>query len=205
MALSLIGAGFGRTGTVSLRAALAELGYGPTYHMYEVFGHPEHAAMWVAALEDPAVLGEILEFYKSAIDWPACHFWQPLLEANPRAKVILTVRDSESWYKSIYDTLYQVMLGAPDALPDQQIGMGRKIIWEDTFSGKLGDKDHAISVYEQHNAKVQASVPAEQLLVYQVSEGWEPLCQFLGCEIPNEPFPRSNSTEEFLAQFDEKS
>ena len=205
MSLSIIGAGFGRTGTVSLRMALVQLGYGPVYHMYEVFEHPEHGAMWMSALEDSRILDEILGPYQSAIDWPTCHFWQPLLAASPEAKVILTVRDSESWYKSIHSTLYQMLVHAPGTLPDQQINMGRKIIWDETFAGKLGDKDYAISVYEKHNEKVKASVPAEQLLVYQVSEGWQPLCDFLGCDVPGDAFPRSNSTEEFLAQFEEKS
>lgn len=202
MALAIIGAGFGRTGTVSLRAALERLDYGPVYHMLEVFKHPEHGPKWVEALQDNAVLSGILNDYRAAIDWPACHFWRPLLAANPRAKVILTVRDSVSWYKSIHDTLYQMLQKAPPTLPGQQISMGRKIIWENTFSGKLGDKDHAIAVYEKHNADVIAAVPKQQLLVYQVSEGWQPLCDFLHCPIPDEPFPRTNSTEEFLAQFD---
>lgn len=202
MNLAVIGAGFGRTGTVSLRMALKQLGYGPTYHMYEVIEHPEHAPLWVQALEKPALLNDILAPYQSAVDWPVCSFWQPLLKANPQAKVILTVRDSESWYKSIHSTLYQMLLRAPDGLPDQQINMGRKIIWEETFAGKLGDKDYAISVYEQHNAKVIESVPNEQLLVYEVSEGWQALCDFLESEIPDGAFPRSNSAEEFLAQFE---
>lgn len=202
MTLSIIGAGFGRTGTVSLRAALERLDYGPVYHMMEVFKHPEHGPKWVQALQDKAVLGEILEGYRAAIDWPACHFWRALLAANPQARVILTVRDSASWYKSIHDTLYQMLQRAPASLPGEQISMGRKIIWEKTFSEKLGDRDHAIAVYEQHNANVIAAVPQQQLLVYQVSDGWQPLCDFLGCSVPDEPFPRTNSTDEFLAQFD---
>ncbi|MEH6639499.1 MAG: sulfotransferase family protein [Porticoccaceae bacterium] len=201
MALSLIGAGFGRTGTVSLRAALEQLGHGPVYHMMEVFKYPEHGPLWVEALEDSKVLEQLLDGYQAAIDWPACHFWEPLLAANPQAKVILTVRDSESWYTSIHNTLYQMLLHIPATLPDQQISMGRRIIWEETFAGELGDKDRAISVYEKHNARVVANVLPEQLLVYQVSEGWAPLCDFLGCEVPAETFPKSNTTEEFLAQF----
>ncbi len=202
MAISIIGAGFGRTGTVSLRAALERLECGPVYHMMEVFEHPEHGPKWVAALQDKSVLDEILEGYRAAIDWPACHFWRELLAANPQAKVILTVRDASSWYKSIHDTLYQMLQKAPATLPGQQINMGRKIIWETTFSEKLGDRDHAIAVYEKHNAQVIAAVPDQQLLVYQVSEGWQPLCEFLQCPVPDEPFPRTNSTREFMARFD---
>lgn len=202
MAIAIIGAGFGRTGTVSLRAALERLDCGPVYHMMEVFKYPEHGPKWVAALQDKSELDEILGDYRAAIDWPACYFWREMLAANPQAKVILTVRDSSSWYKSIHDTLYQMLQKAPATLPGQQINMGRKIIWENTFSEKLGDRDHAIAVYEKHNAQVIAAVPDEQLLVYQVSEGWQPLCEFLRCPVPDEAFPRTNSTQEFMARFD---
>lgn len=205
MTLSIIGAGFGRTGTVSLRSGLERLGRGPVHHMMEVIENPAQSPLWVKALTDSGVLRQVLADYQSAIDWPTCHFWRELMELYPAAKVILTVRDPAAWYESIRNTIYRVLAEQPSALPGAQVNMARRIIWEDTFAGRLGDRDHAMAVFEKHNAEVIASVPRERLLVFRVSEGWQPLCDFLGQPVPEEPFPKANSTEEFLALFGEDS
>ncbi|MGK2913635.1 MAG: sulfotransferase family protein [Porticoccaceae bacterium] len=201
MTLSIIGAGFGRTGTVSLRAALERLDRGPVHHMMEVIKNPAQSPLWVQALTDSSVLRQILADYRSAIDWPTCHFWRDLMDLYPTAKVILTLRDSTAWYESIRNTIYRVLSEQPSALPSGQVSMARRIIWEDTFAGRLGDREHAMAVFEKHNAEVIATVPPKRLLVFQVSEGWQPLCDFLGQPVPAEPFPKANSTEEFLALF----
>ena len=108
MNLEVIGAGFGRTGTMSLKVALEELGFGPCYHMREVFEHPEHIELWRAAMRgDPVDWERVLGDYRATVDWPGCTFYGELLERNPDAKVILTVRDPQRWYESVRDTIYR--------------------------------------------------------------------------------------------------
>jgi len=201
MPLSIIGAGFGRTGTVSLRAALQRLGHGPVYHMLEVIKNPAHSPLWLNALDDRSVLTQILAQYRSAIDWPSCHFWRELLALYPQARVVLTQRDSAIWYDSIRNTIYKVLSEQPAASPGGQVNMARRIVWDNTFGGRLGDRDHAIAVFEKHNAEVIATVPRDRLLVFDVREGWQPLCTFLGQPVPAEPFPKANSTAEFQSMF----
>jgi len=196
MPLSIIGAGFGRTGTVSLRAALQYLGHGPVYHMLEVIKNPTHSQLWLNALDDRSMLTQILAQYRSAIDWPSCHFWRELMALYPQARVVLTLRDSALWYDSIRNTIYKVLSERPAASH-----MTRRIVWDNTFDGRLGDRDHAIAVFEQHNAEVIANVPKDRLLVFDVREGWQPLCTFLGQPVPTEPFPKTNSTAEFQSMF----
>ncbi|RMF93048.1 MAG: sulfotransferase family protein [Nitrospinota bacterium] len=203
MPLSIIGAGFGRTGTFSLKMALEMLGVGRCYHMAEVIENPEHVAVWSKAAEGkPVDWDALFEGYGAAVDWPACHFWKELLAHYPDARVLLTVRDAERWYQSMYDTIYQALTRPHRRpLPNGQRDMARKIILEQTFAGRFADRDYAIAVYERHKAEVQQVVPADRLLVYQVSEGWEPLCRFLNRPLPEAPFPRLNSTAEFQKRF----
>jgi hypothetical protein len=109
MNLEVIGAGFGRTGTMSLKVALEELGFGPCYHMREVFEHPEHIELWGAAIQGkPVDWEQIFGNYRATVDWPGCTFYNELLERNPDAKVILTVRDPQRWYESAYNTIYRI-------------------------------------------------------------------------------------------------
>lgn len=201
MPLSIIGAGFGRTGTVSLRAALQHLGHGPVYHMLEVIKNPKHSLLWLGALDDRSVLTQILAQYRSAIDWPSCHFWRELMALYPQARVVLTLRDSALWYDSIRNTIYKVLSEQPAASPGGHVNMTRRIVCDNTFDGRLGDRDHAIAVFEKHNAEVIATVPRDRLLVFDVREGWQPLCAFLGQPVPTEPFPKTNSTAEFQSMF----
>ncbi|HEY9879292.1 MAG TPA: sulfotransferase family protein [Leptolyngbyaceae cyanobacterium] len=204
MSLSVIGAGFGRTGTLSLKAALEMLGYGPCYHMIEVFAHPEHIDLWNAATDGEFHWDEIFDGFRAAVDWPACAFWQPLLEYYPDAKVILTVRDPNRWYESALQTIYGATHRNPAAdtppIFIAQRAMAGKLVWERTFGGRFDDRDHAIAVFNAHNEAVKAAVPANRLLVFEARQGWEPLCTFLGCPVPDAPFPNVNSTEEFLAR-----
>ncbi|HEY9762127.1 MAG TPA: sulfotransferase family protein [Trichocoleus sp.] len=204
MSLSIIGAGFGRTGTLSLKAALEMLGYGPCYHMIEVFAHPEHIDLWNAADEGEFHWDEIFSQFRATVDWPGCEFWQPLLEQYPDAKVILTLRDPDRWYESALKTIYGITHRPPsaDASPimHAQQAMVAKMVWQKTFGGRFADREHAIAVFNAHNEAVKAAVPADRLLVFEVRQGWEPLCAFLDCPIPDAPFPNVNSTEEFLAR-----
>lgn len=198
--MKVIGAGFGRTGTLSLKGALETLGFGPCYHMTEVFAHPEHAPLWTAAANGSNVdWNAIFEAYESTVDWPSAALYARLIEAFPDAPVILTVRDPDAWYESCINTIYPA--SAPDAgsefaTSDDPIAqMIAAVIWQGTFQGNFRDKCHAISVYERHVAEVRTRVPADRLLVFEVRQGWEPLCRFLGVEVPEDlPFPRVNST-----------
>jgi hypothetical protein len=211
MTLKVIGAGFGRTGTLSLKAALDELGLGPCYHMVEVNARPEHDAMWLAlARGEASDWRPMLKGYASTVDWPTTYFWKDLAAANPDAKIILTVRDPEAWYRSAAATIFARMLefealrsdpaAAVDEARRRHMEMVNTIVVEKTFGGLL-DKAHAIAVFNAHNADVRRSVPREKLLVYESGEGWEPLCAFLGVPVPATPYPKVNTTDDFVARF----
>ena len=202
--LAVIGAGFGRTGTLSMRAALGLLGLGPVHHMFEVVKAPEQSSGWLDALEDSSVLRELLADYRSAVDWPSCYFWKELMDLYPEAKVILTHRESRGWYKSIHNTIYRLLKSKKSDMPSNQVSMAQRIVMDNTFDGRLGEEDYAIEVFEKHNALVKATVPAERLLVFDVREGWQPLCDFLGVPVPDEAFPKTNSTEELVGHFKKK-
>jgi hypothetical protein len=196
--LEVIGAGFGRTGTMSFKAALEQLGFGPCYHMVEVYANEGHTRIWADAINGgPLDDTTLFESYRSVCDWPACSFWQTIRAANPQAKVVLTRRDPDAWYESIANTIFLALENESDdeALNRWRVET-RKLIFEQTFGNRL-DRDNAIRVLRAHEADVIASVPREELLVYDVADGWEPLCGFLGVAVPAEPFPRTNSTAEF--------
>ncbi len=210
--MRVIGAGFGRTGTTSLKSALETLGFAPCYHMTEVFAHPRHAETWRAAWRgEPVDWDAILGPYEAAVDWPACTFYAELMERYPEAKVLLSVRDPDRWYESTRTTIYElsrvtagsrtarVAFGLVSLLTFggfARTGAGEEIIWEGTFDGRFEDRAHAIGVLERHNEEVIRRVPPERLLVYEVKEGWGPLCEFLGVTEPDEPFPRLNDAAE---------
>lgn len=198
--LKVIGAGFGRTGTLSLKHALEELGFGPCYHMTELFDKPGADEQWQAiAMGEPVDWNTVFEGYQATVDWPACTFYQELMQAYPEAKVLLTIRDPEKWYESTYSTIYQVSHQNP-AL-SSHVRMVNAIIWERTFNSKFEHKDYAISVFLRHIEEVKHSVPPEKLLVYDVKEGWQPLCAFLRVEVPTAtPFPHLNDRANFVGR-----
>jgi len=201
MDLQVIGAGFGRTSTLTLKIALEQLGFGPCYHMMEVFGHPGHAELWEKSVREGSDDWKAaLAGYKSSVDWPSCHFWREQMKAWPDAKVILTEREPHVWYKSMSQTILPSMArplpaDAPLSVA-AQMRMGKLIIEEKTFGGHT-DEAHVLDAYRAHNAAVRREVPAEKLLVFDASQGWEPLCRFLGVPVPATAFPKTNSTEEF--------
>ena len=210
--MKIIGAGFGRTGTTSLKSALETLGFGPAYHMTEVFTHPGHVGFWEAARRGERVDWEsFFSGYELTVDWPAGAFYAELMEAFPEAPVILTIRDPERWYESTRDTIFgmhRISSGpAPFRLAFALAGLfapgvtgiarlADEIVWNDTFDGRFEDRSHAIETFHRHNEEVRRHVPPERLLVYDVKEGWGPLCDFLGVEVPDRPFPHLNDTRE---------
>lgn len=193
--LHVIGAGFGRTGTESLRRALDMLDLGPTHHMYEVIGDPDQRAAWRAVgLGAVPDWNALLEGYRSVVDWPCSAFWQELMAAFPDAAVILTLRDGESWWKSFSDTI----LAAIEKTEDPQ-ALNRTLIAGRVLGGRADDKAHAIATYEAHNKKVRALVPPERLIVQELGGGWGPLCTYFGLPEPAEPFPSGNASGQFTA------
>ena len=195
---------------MSLKTALETLGFGPCYHMIEVFEHPEHVGFWEAAWRGGPVDWEaLLGGYGATVDWPACTFYGELLERYPDAKVLLSVRDPERWYESTRNTIYEISKITAGSRLSRAVfafvglfvpgvfvigRMGHEIIWQGTFGGRFEDKAHAIEVFERHNAEVRQRVPPDKLLVYEVKQGWGPLCDFLGVERPDVPFPHLNDT-----------
>jgi hypothetical protein len=208
--VKVIGAGFGRTGTASLQSALNELGLGPCYHMFEVFQNPgTRTSGGPRGGERPADWDGVLGPYEATVDWPACAFYEELMQRHPDAKVLLSVRDPERWYESTRQTIYKIGKLATGS-PFSRLGfallsrlvfgrfrtgqgpMTEEIVWQGHLRGRFEDKDHAIGVFNRHNEEVQRRVPKERLLVYEVKQGWGPLCEFLGVEEPDKPFPHLN-------------
>jgi len=204
MSLKVIGAGFGRTGTSSLKSALEKLGFGPCHHMYEIIIHPEQAVHWEALADGKQVDWDtVFEGYNSSLDWPSCKFYKELALRYPDAKVILSLRDPKSWYKSVSETILPAMMG-PTLLPNgRRVGppgeFVEKLIGEQTF-GKDFSEEHMIAVYQRHNEEVQRTIPKDRLLVFQATDGWAPLCAFLGVPVPDEGYPKLNTTEDMQAR-----
>jgi hypothetical protein len=201
--LRLINTGLGRTGTTSLKAALERLGFGPGYHMFDVVSSDERLAQWEKVVCDgqPPDWEAIFEGYASAVDGPCAIYYRQIMEAYPEAKLILTVRDADRWYQSTYDTLYQFALKiresspAADSMPARVYRLTSTLIWDGLFGGRFSDKEYALEVFHRHNQDVVDQVDPDNLLVYDVKQGWEPLCAFLGLEAPSEDFPRLNDAE----------
>lgn len=198
MSLKVIGAGLGRTGTNSFRLAMNMLGFDKCHHMFEVRENPDQAHVFLAASRGEEVNWDTLfNGFQSTCDWPSCHFWRELSTHYPEAKIVLTLRDAESWYNSMNQTIFQHMREMMNG-PINPIGeMVAEVVYRQAFNGNIDDKDHAIDVYERHNQSVREAIPPERLLEFKPSDGWEPLCKFLGVAVPNSPYPKTNSTEEF--------
>ncbi|HZS92986.1 MAG TPA: sulfotransferase [Chloroflexota bacterium] len=200
--MKVIGAGFGRTGTLSLKAALEELGFGPCYHMVEVFANPHHVEFWQAAAEGKTVdWADVFSDYNATVDWPACRFYEQIMHAYPDARVLLSLRDPEKWYESVANTIYRRSTATDEPVGPANIpGFGRmvtSVVWQGTFDGQFENKEHALAVFDRHIQEVKQRVPADKLLVFDVKQGWEPLCRFLGVDVPEGSFPHLNDTAAF--------
>jgi hypothetical protein len=204
MALQVVGAGLGRTGTNSLKLALEALLDGRCYHMLELMEREQDTPVWEAAVEGrPVDWARLLEDFEATVDWPAAAFWPELLEANPQAKVLLSTRESTAaWWASMERTII-VALDTP-APPDDPALAYRRRVTRATLSTRLtpdwSDRESACAAYERHNAEVRARVPAGQLIEWRPGDGWEPLCAALGLPAPEHPFPHENTTAVFRAR-----
>ena len=200
--LEVMGTGFGRTGTHSLGLALEKLGFGPCYSMHEVARNPGHCEIWNHAMDGkPIDWVSFFHSYKSAVEWPSVAFFDEILQRFPTTLIILTMRDPESWYESAANSIFEALeLSAynPDPEKRESSGVSRRLILDHTFGGRYWDKQYALEVYQEHIDHVVRIVPKERLLQFEVKEGWEPLCKFLGKRVPNEPFPRMNERTAFI-------
>ena len=208
MSLKVVGAGFGRTGTLSLKFALEKIGFAKCYHMMEVHQQPAHRKLWQDAHQGkPIDWDALFEGYQASVDWPSCNLWREQLIQYPDAKVILSLRDPEKWYASVMATIYKGSNAGRNSEDESAREASRwvfEIIWQRVFEDRMEDKDYVIDIFNAHNQRVIEEVPKDQLLVFEAAEGWEPLCQFLDVPIPDEPYPRVNSTEEFAERWRKK-
>jgi hypothetical protein len=202
MALKVIGAGLGRTATFSLKFALEHLGFGPCYHMAELrAGARRNVPLWLDAVQGKPDWNAIFEGFQSTTDYPACTYWRELADFYPRAKVILTVRDADSWFDSVSETIFSEKLQA--ALVGKPFGAFLQGAIFDAFNGRTNDRAFMTDWFTRRNRQVIDTIPSERLLVFSPKDGWQPLCAFLGVPVPDVPFPRVNSRDE-LAEALEK-
>ena len=197
--MQVISLGLGRTGTYSLKLALERLGFGPCHHMAEVRDHAaEQMPLWIDAVAGQPDWNAIYAGYRSAADWPTAGFARELVARYPHAKFLLTVRSPESWAESFSETIRRFLVERERVRPEAQP-------WVDMVLGVLRktglpeglDVQRLRDAFLAHNATVRSLLPPGRLLVYQVKEGWGPLCAHLGVPVPNEPFPRTNDRGEF--------
>lgn len=197
--MRVIGAGVGRTGTYSLKLAINQLGLGPCHHMEAVLHDmPVQVPLWSDALCGRPDWRRIYSGFASAVDWPTARYFRELRAAYPSARFVLTIRDPEKWADSFAATIYKLLTGREHAPPDKRawLKMAGRIIAETGFPEGL-EQDEMAAAYVAHNEAVKAAIPPERLLVYQVKDGWDPLCRFLGVPVPAGPFPQTNHRAEF--------
>lgn len=213
MALKIIGAGLPRTGTNSLKRSLEMLGISKCYHMKTLLTNPDQLHFWLQLEETGSTDWDTLyNGFQGSVDFPCYPFYKEHLKRYPDAKVILTVRDFDSWYKSVKSTIWTA---GPQNLGEKLMMLGRmltnprvkrvimcikfvkRMLWEKQFQGRFEDASYAEEVFNRHTEEVKAHVPADQLLVYDVRDGWGPLCEFLEVTAPTEPLPHLNKKENF--------
>ncbi|GAA4844608.1 sulfotransferase family protein [Algivirga pacifica] len=219
MKLEIIGSGLARTGTMSLKNALEELTQAPCYHMIELLKDPSRLSILQQGHKQGNTDWEsFFSGFKSVVDYPGCLYVEDMLKLNPDLKVIHTSRDPEQWYESVLNTVYR---GVPNGFSDilrmiknsilykdfRKVSpvfmFNDKIIWKGQFESKFQDKDFAIKVFLEHEEYIKRIVPKEQLLIYNINDGWGPLCDFLNTNVPDNSFPKSNQRVEFNEKMDE--
>lgn len=197
--MQVIGTGVGRTGTYSLRLAINRLGLGPCHHMEVVIQNMSaQVPPWCEAVDGRPDWQAIYDGFQSAVDWPTACFFRELQETYPSAKFILTHRSPASWADSFSSTIQKFVAERNEAPPEVRdwLEMVDAVITRTGFPPDL-DRDSLMDAFIAHNEAVKKAIPADQLLIYEVREGWGPLCDFLQVPVPDEPFPRTNSREEF--------
>ena len=208
MSLQVIGAGLGRTGTLSLKLALEHIGLGKCYHMSEMIANlRRHLPLWLASARGDPQWDAIFTGYRSSTDYPGCMFWRELAARYPEAKIVLTTRDPDRWFESVSETVMSPQHRARFEADPTMAEFFRLTVFDSDLEGRLGDRDRMVEYFNRWNQAVIDEVPAERLLVYRAGDGWQPLCDFLGVPLPAEPFPQVNSREEMTkrtGQLDER-
>ena len=213
--MKVIGIGFGRTGTMSLKAALEQLGAGPCFHMIDLImgERREHdLPYWIdVAAGNPVDWRELFDGWEATVDWPGAACWREMCAAFPEAKVLLNVREFEGWYASVANTIRAAKLAPPGSLaqdanrppPNPALwGVIDALVWEGDFKGRFEDKAWVREMYDARIEEIRATIAPERLTVWTLGEdGWEPLAEMLGVEVPDEPFPRLHDTAEFRSEF----
>ncbi|MEX2525217.1 MAG: sulfotransferase family protein [Gammaproteobacteria bacterium] len=204
MTIQVLGAGLGRTGTMSLKLALERLLGGRCYHMTELFQHlPAHIPYWQAAAKgEPVDWNAVFGDYVAAVDEPTAFLWETLMDVYPDALVILSMRDADEWWRSADATIMDVKRVPPAADDPDRVRWYDMImtLYNRLYPGGIDDAEGAKAAFRDHVERVKAAVPSGRLLVWEVGDGWRPICDALGLPVPDEPFPNTNSREEFLAR-----
>ena len=199
--LRVIGAGLGRTGTLSLKLALERLLGAPCYHMAEVFQRPQDIPIWHAAAKgEPVDWRALFAGYAAAVDWPPAAYWSQIAEVFPDAIILLSVRDADGWWKSASQTIFATDPRVPKA--DDRPGWREMLVdmFSNTFTPRFLEEAPAKAAFDRHNADVRKRAPANRLVEWRATDEWGPLCAALGVPVPAEPFPVSNTSEQFRAR-----
>jgi len=200
MSLKIIGAGLGRTGTMSLKFALEHIGFGPCYHMIEFMAHiPEHLPKWLDVIDGRPDWDAVFDGYAATVDYPGCTYWRELVARWPAAKVILTTRNPDSWFESANETVLGSRMR--NMLGQSPIARFMEATVSSDFGDRTDDRAFMTDYFERWNEAVIAEVPPDKLLVFEARDGWEPLCEFLGVPVPPEPYPRVNSRADMNERF----
>ena len=213
--MKVIGAGLPRTATTTQMFALEQLGFGPCYHMRDLLADLDGGLpLWEGAADGAADWEQIFgtRGVNSTVDWPSARYYRELMDFYPEAKVLLSVRDAEAWVRSMRGTVWglfhanSVMRHLSDAravidpLWNRFLTLMTRMNWDPETGVLAGDhaSDEGLAaIMARWNDEVKATVPADRLLVWDPSDGWEPLCEFLSVEVPAEPLPRLNDTSSF--------
>ncbi len=212
--MHVIGAGLPRTGTLTQKLALEQLGFGPCYHWVNIIADLDEVELWHRALDGEDVLEQIFAGYRSTVDWPGGFFYRALARAHPEAKVLLSIRDPEAWERSYRETIWSMCHGdslvrhLSDARREidprwrRYLELVDRMLWSERSPFGAGHErpEQLIEQMVAHNDLVRRSIPAERLLVWEVAEGWGPLCDFLGVPVPGEPLPHANDRETFVGR-----
>ena len=203
MSLQIIGAGFGRTGTNSLKVALEQLGFSRCHHMKEVAISRFQVRSWYALSKgEKKNWDDVFRGFAASCDWPSSAYWEELYRYYPQSRIILTVRDEEGWYRSARETIYPVSQLVPRWLirvsrwTRELDGMITNVVWDGIFKGQFENRDYALGIYREHVDRVKQTIDPARLLIFEAKDGWEPLCSFLEVPIPDMPYPHVNEAAE---------
>jgi len=212
--VKVIGVGFGRTGTMSLKAALERLGAGPCFHMIDLIVGEDREALipkWAKVADGEADWHDVFDGFEATVDWPAAARWREICDAFPDAPVLLNVREFDGWYRSMQNTIRAAKVTPPETLkqdanrplPNPLLWQViDRLIWEGDFQGRFEDEAWVREMYDARIAEIKATIPPDRLTVWELGvDGWEPLAAMLGVEVPDEPFPRLHDTAEFRSEF----